>query len=46
MEEFPRSLQEFDEQFAPEQACRDYLFRLRWSEGFRARAVRTAGVGR
>jgi len=27
MEEFPRSLREFDEQFATGQACRDYLFR-------------------
>src|SRR5258706_2875770 len=35
MEEFPRSLREFDKQFASEQACRDYLFRLRWPEGFR-----------
>lgn len=35
MEEFPRSLREFDAQFATDQACRDYLFRLRWPEGFR-----------
>ena len=35
MEEFPRSLRQFEEQFANEQACRDYLFRLRWPEGFR-----------
>jgi hypothetical protein len=35
MEEFPRSLREFDEQLSTEQACRDYLFRLRWPEGFR-----------
>ena len=35
MEEFPRNLREFDEQFATEQSCRDYLFRLRWPEGFR-----------
>ena len=35
MEEYPRSLREFDEQFATEQACRDYLFRLRWPDGFR-----------
>ena len=35
MEEFPRSLREFEEQFATEQACRDYLFRLRWPDGFR-----------
>lgn len=35
MEEFPRSLREFDELFASEQECREYLFRLRWPEGFR-----------
>ena len=35
MEEYPRNLREFDVQFATEQACRDYLFRLRWPEGFR-----------
>ena len=35
MEEFPRSLRQFEEEFANEQACRDYLFRLRWPEGFR-----------
>lgn len=35
MEEFPRNLREFDAQFATEQACRDYLFRLRWPERFR-----------
>lgn len=35
MEEYPRNLGEFDRQFSTEQACRDYLFRLRWPEGFR-----------
>jgi transposase-like protein/Zn ribbon nucleic-acid-binding protein len=35
MEEYPRSLSEFEAWFATEQACRDYLFRLRWPEGFR-----------
>lgn len=35
MEEYPRSLREFEKQFASEQACREYLFRLRWPEGFR-----------
>jgi transposase-like protein len=34
MEEYPRNLTEFDAQFSTEQACRDYLFRLRWPEGF------------
>lgn len=35
MEEYPRSLAEFEAWFATEQACRDYLFRLRWPGGFR-----------
>ena len=35
MEEYPRNLNEFDTWFANEEACRDYLFRLRWPEGFR-----------
>ena len=35
MEEYPRTMQEFEEKFASEQSCIDYLFRLRWPEGFR-----------
>lgn len=35
MEEHPRNLSGFESQFATEQACRDYLFQLRWPEGFR-----------
>lgn len=35
MEEYPRNLGEFEAWFDTEQACRDYLFRLRWPEGFR-----------
>ena len=35
MEEYPRDLSDFEARFATEQACRDYLFRLRWPEGFR-----------
>jgi len=35
MEEYPRSLAEFEDWFDTDQACRDYLFRLRWPEGFR-----------
>lgn len=35
MEEYPRSLREFEKQFATEQGCREYLFRLRWPDGFR-----------
>src|ERR1035438_676049 len=35
MEKYPRNLSDFEASFATEQACRDYLFRLRWPEGFR-----------
>ena len=35
MEEYPRSLAEFEDWFDTDQACREYLFRLRWPEGFR-----------
>ncbi len=32
--DYPRSLQEFDNWFSTEKACIDYLFRLRWLQGF------------
>jgi transposase-like protein len=35
MEHYPRNLTEFDAQFASEEACREYLFKLRWPDGFR-----------
>ncbi len=35
MEEYPRTLAEFEARFSSEQVCRDYLFRVRWPEGFR-----------
>ena len=35
MEQYPRNLGEFEAWFNTEQACREYLFRLRWPEGFR-----------
>ena len=34
MEDFPRDLLEFEARFSTEQACREYLFRLRWPDGF------------
>lgn len=34
MEAYPRTLPEFEVQFSTEQACRDYLFFLRWPNGF------------
>jgi len=33
-EDFPDNQQEFDERFSEEQACYDYLFRMRWPQGF------------
>lgn len=35
MEEYPRNLSEFEAWFDTEQACREFLFRLRWPVGFR-----------
>jgi len=34
VEDYPRTLAEFERRFATEQACREYLARLRWPEGF------------
>ncbi len=34
MEDYPRTLMEFESRFSTEEACRDYLFRLRWPNGF------------
>jgi transposase-like protein len=38
MSDYPQTVLEFHERFADEQACRDYLARLRWPEGFRCPA--------
>lgn len=35
MEGYPRTLTEFEMRFSSEQTCREYLFKLRWPEGFR-----------
>jgi transposase-like protein len=34
VEDFPRDLPEFEVRFSTEAACREYLFRLRWPNGF------------
>ena len=34
MEDYPRTLTELERRFATDQACRQYLFALRWPEGF------------
>lgn len=33
--EYPETMQEFMDQFSTEEACRQYLFDVRWSEGFK-----------
>lgn len=38
MEDYPRSVEEFEQSFATEEKCRDYLVRLRWPDGFRCPA--------
>jgi transposase-like protein len=35
MEDYPRTLTELEQRFSTEEACREYLFQLRWAEGFR-----------
>ena len=35
MEDYPRTAADFEVRFRSEQACREYLFQLRWPEGFR-----------
>lgn len=34
VEDYPRTILEFEQLFATEEACREYLFQLRWPEGF------------
>lgn len=35
MEDYPRNLAEFEARFSDDAACREYLVRLRWPDGFR-----------
>lgn len=42
VEEYPRSLLELEEMFSTEEACRKYLFCLRWPDGFRCSRCREA----
>lgn len=34
-EDYPRTLMDLEKRFATEQACREYLFGLRWPDGFK-----------
>src|SRR6202165_3680740 len=42
MEDYPRSVEEFERRFAREENCRDYLISLRWPDGFRCPACKGA----
>jgi transposase-like protein len=42
---YPLSILEFQERFATEQACRDYLFASRWPDGFVCPACGSARAG-
>ena len=35
MEDYPRTVAEFEARFSTEEACRQYLVRMRWPDGFR-----------
>lgn len=35
MEDYPKTILEFEERFATEEACREYIAQLRWPTGFR-----------
>ena len=35
MEDYPRTVEEFESRFGTEESCRAYLMELRWPEGFR-----------
>lgn len=41
-DDFPKTAMEFDKRFSTEKACREYLVRLRWPEGFRCPACQNA----
>src|SRR5215831_10043423 len=42
MAAYPRTVLEFRDWFADDAACRDYLVRLRWPDGFRCPKCRAA----
>jgi transposase-like protein len=35
MEDYPKNLLELEQRFSTEEACREYLYKLRWPDGFR-----------
>ncbi len=43
--EFPRSIVDFQDRFATEEDCREYLFASRWPEGFGCRRCGGGEIG-
>gem|GEM_PF-4656493 len=41
MKEYPMTFREFTKQFATEEQCRDYLYKLRFPDGFCAPSAAT-----
>jgi hypothetical protein len=35
MEDYPENIMEFEKRFSTEEVYRDYLFKLKWPNGFR-----------
>lgn len=46
VEDYPRTLSEFDARFATEEACRAYLVHVRWPDGFRCPRCGLTGAWR
>ena len=44
MEDFPRTIEEFDARFGREEACRAYIESIRWPDGFQCPAVSMSAV--
>jgi len=45
MEDYPRNINELEARFGAEEACHEYLFRLRWPEDFGALVAEGAKRG-
>lgn len=41
IDQIPKTQKEFDDKFLSEQACRDFLFQVRWPEGFKCKACKS-----
>jgi hypothetical protein len=46
VEDYPRTLIEIEARFPTEESCRDYLFLLRWPDGFRCPRAAKKKLGR